>query len=213
MMKNKRFAILMILLIVMIMLSACAKNNDNMSSIAEDPTPSQTSESTPASTPTPKPEPSSEPSPEPSVEPSVTPEPSVEPSVTPEPSVEPVLPTEPDEVTEPLPEPEPIDEWLSGISWDGSKLQLTAVKDVTISGISVFADGKEYEADIISNLSGDMGMLGGAIAWAGSKLSLQRNPVIVFERTVAICEIDTGGIIPERAVFYFNNGEIFEKGI
>ena len=126
---------------------------------------------------------------------------------------EPELSAQPDESPEPSPEPEPIDEWLTGIRWDGKALHMAAVQDLTISGISVFAGDKEYEADIIKNSAGDMGLLSGAVAWAGSSLSLKRNPVIIFEGTVASCEIDTQGDAPDRAVFYFNNGETYEKSL
>ena len=113
--------------------------------------------------------------------------------------------------SEPLPKPEPVDEWFSNISWNGSEVDFTAKQDVTIAGISVFVDDKEYKGDVISNVSGNMGLPSGATAWAGSKLSLNRNHVIVYKDTVANCAVDTGGKMPGKVVFYLAGGEEFEK--
>ena len=99
-----------------------------------------------------------------------------------------------------------IDEWFSYITWfDGKIVQLTAKKEVTIKGVSVFAEGKEYKATSISNISGNMGSKNGAIFRAGSQLSFS-NPMIIHEGTVVNCEVNTSGAKPDKICIYFDDG-------
>ena len=97
------------------------------------------------------------------------------------------------------------------INWKGKELTFKAKEEIRLSGVSVIAGGKEYKATSISNTSGDMGSLGGAIFKEGSTMSFTDGRVfIIFINTTVKCAINNASGKASKAYLYLDNGSKIE---
>jgi hypothetical protein len=95
-----------------------------------------------------------------------------------------------------------MDEWFENVKWTGSSVEITAVKEASISGafgVTVFAGDTEYTASMFTVISGSMRTVSG-------------NAIIPAGATIGYT-IDTGGASPDKIVVYLGSGEVLEKQI
>ena len=114
------------------------------------------------------------------------------------------------------PPPNPMDDYLQDVSWDGSAVKFTAKQDVHLTNISVWAGDREFEGNIVSNESGNMGTPNGSIFQEGSSLGLStirayKTYLIIFSGTVATCAVDAEGATATKVTFKLDGEVVLEK--
>jgi hypothetical protein len=97
------------------------------------------------------------------------------------------------------------DDQLSLLGWDGQAVEFSFYEEVTLTGISVYASDSEFAGKYVSNSEGNMGFANGTTLTPGSMVGFHGG-LIIFAGTIASCEIDTGGVTPDKVCFYLDDG-------
>ena len=102
------------------------------------------------------------------------------------------------------------DAQFSSLSWSGEAIEFTVKEELILVGISVFANGVEFEGKYVSNSQGNMGFASGTTLKPGSSIGFH-DGLIVYAGTTASCAIDTGGVEVDSVCFYLSDGTKLER--
>jgi len=102
------------------------------------------------------------------------------------------------------------DAQFSSLSWNGEAVVFTVKEELKLTGISVFANGQEFEGKYVSNSQGNMGFTNGTTMTPGSSIGFHGG-LIIFAGTTASCAIDTGGAPVDSVSFYLADGTTLNR--
>ena len=104
------------------------------------------------------------------------------------------------------------DAQFSSLSWNGEAVVFTVKDELKLTGISVFANGQEYEGVYVANSEGNMGFANGTTLTPGSSIGFHGG-LIIFAGTTASCAIDTGGASVDSVCFYLADGTTLNREV